>query len=417
MSSISYTNTPDQHRLAVAPSNDPFERGAQLGKQLHLLARELHMLLHDVWFGHLAKEWAHIADSSLPLLQQHAPISTGELLGYASVLDETGTSDDGMRILLLLGSERELGMLNAQQAAGFRSPPLGGGGGVSVDDDPSASSPKDCSGIVWSNGQRSLLGHATDLTPEFYLSGKATRVCRLAGGVHEGVTYPSCLTINFAGVGCIGGTNACGLTISRFTVDTGERSLDAGVPIYWLVREALTRPTLQGAVNYLRECPRTLPYAFHLAQGGCVVGVECSPSRFTVVDGGGDEYSGVRANHCQLDLEMIRTEIGAHHLAALGGQDDKSSAARQASLADALAKMTGEGKEGEGEGDKVPSIAGFQNALLTSPVTNETTMFCFVASSRGVEEEEAEEEEEALQPHRLHVQFFGDGPEFHAYDV
>ena len=77
--------------------------------------------------------------------------------------------------------------------------------------------------------------------------------------------------------------------------------------------------------------------------------------------------------------------------------------------------MIGEGKEGEGK--KVPSIAGFQNALLTSPVTNETTMFCFVASSRGVEEEEAEEEEEALQPHRLHVQFFGDGPEFHAYDV
>ena len=405
------TSSPDQHRLAVAPSNDPFERGVQLGKQLHPLALELHALLHGVWFGHLAKEWAHIADSSLSLLQQHAPITTGELLGYASVLDKTGI--DGKRILLLLGSERELGMLNAQRAAGFRSPPLGGVG--SLNGDPSASPPKDCSGVVWSNGQQSLLGHATDLTPEFYLSGKATRVCRLAGGVHKGVAYPACLTINFAGVGCIGGTNACGLTISRFTVDTGERSLDAGVPIYWLVREALTRSTLQGAVDYLRECPRTLPYAFHLAQGGRVVGVECSPSRFTVVDGGGDKYCGVRANHCLLDVEMIRTEIGAHHLAALGGQDDKSSAARQASLADALAQMTGAGKEGEGE--KVPSIVGVQNALLTSPVTNETTMFCFVASSRGGETEGGEREEALLQPHRLYVQFFGDGPEFHAYDV
>ena len=409
INNMSTTSSPDQHRLAVASSNDPFERGVLLGKQLHHLAQELHSLLHDVWFGHLAKEWEHIADSSLPILQQHAPISTGELLGYASVLDdETGIPGNGKRILLLLGSERELGMLNAQRAAGFRSPPLGG----SVNGDLSASSPKDCSGVVWSNGQQSLLGHATDLTPEFYLSGKATRVCRLAGGIHEGVTYPACLTINFAGVGCIGGTNACGLTISRFTVDTGERNLDAGVPIYWLVREALTRSTLQGAVDYLRNVPRTLPYAFHLAQGGCVVGVECSPSRFTVVNGGGDMYSGVRANHCLLDLEMIRTEIGAHHLAALGGQDDKSSAARQKSLEDALTKMIGEGKEGEGK--KVPSIAGFQNALLMSPVTNETTMFCFVASSR---EEDEEVEEEVLQPHRLHVQFFGDGPEFHSYDV
>ena len=403
----------DTHRLVSAPSADPFERGVVLGNALGPLAVELHGLLAGVWFGHLADEWAEIAGASLAMLEEFAPVTAQEIKGYASVLD-----GDGMHLLLMLGSEREIGMLNAQRAAGLRSPPLGGS-------NDNGDGPDDCSGLIWASPSRSVLGHATDLTPEFYLSGRATRVCRLAGGVHadSGESYPACLCINFAGIGCIGGSNADGLTISRFTVDTGERNLDAGVPVYWLVREALTRRTLEAAVDYLRGCPRTLPYAFHLAQGGRAVGVECSPSQFTVkpaerdgdsTDGG---YRGARANHCVLDAEMIRTEIGAHHLTALGGQHDKSSAARQAALERALGKMTGDGAA-------TPDIAGVQAALLVSPVTNETTMFCFVAESREREGEGEEEAEEAQaqnsrreEPHSLHVQFFGEGPTFHAYSV
>lgn len=429
-----------RHNLVSCPAADPFTRGVALGRALAPLARELHGLLAGVWFGHLANEWAAIAGASLKALAAHAPVSLGELRGFASALDGCeGASGDGMTLLLMLGSERELGMLNAQRAAGFRSAPLGGHNS-DVDDvlPPAASSPADCSGLVWSRlgpGARSLLGHATDLTPEFYLSGRATRICHLAGGTMPGdedqtKSYPACLCINFAGVGCIGGTNACGLTISRFTVDTGERNLNRGVPIYFLVREALTRRTLEDAVEFLRGCPRTLPYAFHLAQAGRAVGVECSPSAFTVTPavfaevakaeevavapvaaaagvegaavpraGSPTVYSGVRANHCLIDPGMIRTEIGAHHLAALGGQNDKSSVARQASLQHALGRMVArEGAE--------PDVAGVQAALLASPVTNETTMFCFVAES-----------EEGAEAQRLHVQFFGEGPRFHTYVV
>ena len=405
----------DTHRLVSASSADPFERGVALGNALGPLAVELHGLLAGVWFGHLADEWAEIAGASLAMLEEFAPVTAQEIKGYASVL-----GGDGMRVLLMLGSEREIGMLNAQRAAGLRSPPLGG-------TNDNGDGPDDCSGLIWASPSRSVLGHATDLTPEFYLSGRATRVCRLAAGVHadSGESYPACLCINFAGIGCIGGSNADGLTISRFTVDTGERNLDAGVPVYWLVREALTRRTLEAAIDYLRECPRTLPYAFHLAQGGRAVGVECSPSQFTVKpaerDGDSNDgvYRGARANHCVLDAEMIRTEIGAHHLAALGGQHDKSSVARQAALERALEKLTGDGAS-------TPDIAGVQAALRASPVTNETTMFCFAAESceRKGEGGEEEEDEEAKgqnsrqeKPHSLHVQFFGDGPTFHAYSV
>ena len=421
----------DTHRLVSAPSADPFERGVALGNALGPLAVELHGLLAGVWFGHLADEWAEIAAASLAILEEFAPVTAQEIKGYASVLD-----GDGMRLLLMLGSEREIGMLNAQRAAGLRSPPLGGTSTSINGINDHGDGPDDCSGLIWASPSRSVLGHATDLTPEFYLSGRATRVCRLAAGVHadSGESYPACLCINFAGIGCIGGSNADGLTISRFTVDTGERNLDAGVPVYWLVREALTRRTLEAAVDYLRECPRTLPYAFHLAQGGRAVGVECSPSQFTVKpadfngdsngdsnDGGSNDgvytYRGARANHCVLDPEMIRTEIGAHHLTALGGQHDKSSAARQAALERALGKMTGDGAA-------TPDIAGVQAALLVSPVTNETTMFCFVAESREREGEGEEEAEEAQaqnsrreEPHSLHVQFFGEGPTFHTYRV
>merc|ERR1711939_941577 len=134
--------------------------------------------------------------------------------------------------------------------------------------------------------------------------------------------------------------------MARFTVDTGERNLDGGAPIMWMAREALARRTLKEAVDFLRECPRTVPYGFHMAQGGVAVGVECSPSGFTVREVRTDlvttcdtSYHGVRANHCVIDADMIRREIGAHHLPALGGQDDKSSQARQTSLEQSLALM------------------------------------------------------------------------------
>lgn len=435
--------------LVSATSADAFVRGVALGRECAEVALELHALLAGVWFGHLTDEWRSIADSSLCALEAHAPISVRELRGFASVLDERGGGSpstphcssitDGMRLLLMLGSERELGMLNAQRGAGFKSPPLGGAPSGTAD---GLSSPQDCSGLVWSDpgadSPRSVLGHATDLTPEFYLDGRATRVCHLAGGSEldstDGEVYPACLCINFAGVGCIGGTNSCGLTISRFTVDTGERNLNGGVPIYYLVREALTRRTLEGAVEYLRRCPRTLPYAFHLAQCGMAVGVECSPSAFTVravgtgpgvpsgsakdnpVTAWDTNYHGVRANHCILDPDMIRTEIGAHHLAALGGQNDKSSAARQASLEHALTSIIDRRK---GAGPNVPDV---QAALLESPITNETTMFCFVAESQaqGASDETKEErtkQQRALGTQLLHVQFFGEGPEFHTYSV
>jgi len=98
---------------------------------------------------------------------------------------------------------------------------------------------------------------------------------------------------------------------------------------------------------------------------------------------------------------MIKTEIGAHHLPALGGQADKSSAARQAALERSLHDLTADGQQLD--------IDGLKRALLASPVSNETTMVCFIAESAA--------DDLPQKGGVLYVQFYQEGPLFHAYST
>ncbi len=100
---------------------------------------------------------------------------------------------------------------------------------------------------------------------------------------------------------------------------------------------------------------------------------------------------------------MIRTEIGAHHLPALGGKYDKSSAARQAALERSLQTMS----VASGKSKELLDVETVKIALLTSPVSNETTMVCFVSESSS--------EDPINIGGVLHVQFYQEGNSFHTY--
>ena len=98
---------------------------------------------------------------------------------------------------------------------------------------------------------------------------------------------------------------------------------------------------------------------------------------------------------------MIATEIGAHHLPALGGHSDKSSQARKAARAAALeaTRMS----EHDAAGRPAASVVAVVKAALQQPpVLNETTMFGFVCES-------------SVANKMLHVWFYNDDDEYHTY--
>jgi predicted choloylglycine hydrolase len=106
--------------------------------------------------------------------------------------------------------------------------------------------------------------------------------------VHQPPDAPATATLAWAGfVGCVSGMNDAGISVGEMGSRSDDETWD-GLPMVFLVREALRERTLDGALRAFRGAPRTCGFNFIVADGRAraAAAVEMNRSRVAVFRAG-----------------------------------------------------------------------------------------------------------------------------------
>jgi predicted choloylglycine hydrolase len=260
------------HRY-IAVTGNAYERGEAIGQNWRagiitiLKSVENATLSKD---GMTLHQWLPHAKTFLPFIRDYAPITLEEMKGMAAGCDLP--FDD--ILLLACAYEKWFDYHSPEHCTAFAA--MG---------DASKTSELIC-------------GQNNDECLHHWAAGQLDGVIH-----HHHKAGLEKLIYTHPGIPAYMGMNSAGLCLLWMAIDNGERS--EGLPTNVLIREALQYITLESAVNYIKEVPKTVPNSYMLAhaqEGIC--SIECSPSFFCPVFSNNVLY---HANHI-LDAKMARED-------------------------------------------------------------------------------------------------------------
>eukprot|EP00405_Crypthecodinium_cohnii_P025501 CAMPEP_0206490326 /NCGR_PEP_ID=MMETSP0324_2-20121206/43966_1 /ASSEMBLY_ACC=CAM_ASM_000836 /TAXON_ID=2866 /ORGANISM="Crypthecodinium cohnii, Strain Seligo" /LENGTH=357 /DNA_ID=CAMNT_0053970569 /DNA_START=179 /DNA_END=1252 /DNA_ORIENTATION=- len=222
--------------------------------------------------------WDEMAIAMAPVIEQHAPVTWQELEGAAAAF----VPGVNRSVLLHLAVEYELYVETSREKHGLM-----------------AAVNEKCTGF----GSPGLSGQNNDEDPSLYLDAAEDVVLAVRGC--EGLS-DSALIYTHPGWPAYMGMNGAGLAVLWQFIDNGEQRI--GVPTNVLIREMLTRPTLESALEYLQGVPRAIANNFILTDVHRTVNVEVSPSHFTALTV--NKGFVVHTNHIIFDQEMQDHDVG-----------------------------------------------------------------------------------------------------------
>ena len=244
-------------RVVIA-EGDAFVRGRIVGAAC---AEDIRAILTSQDFMNILdrsgnlRDWLPRARKALPLIEEHAPVSLGEMQGLAEgagldfedILLLTCSYDKSFQFMSELAEARQVkGKSDTAGCTSFAALTPNGLICAENNDD----RPWD-----WDNANHDVVLHLID---------------------SDGLEV---LNYTHPGILATFGMNSAGLVLMWMYIDNGDRA--DGLPTYAMVRETLSKRTLAEAVDYLRSVPRCMPNAFLLARDGeGICSVEAAPSGF-----------------------------------------------------------------------------------------------------------------------------------------
>lgn len=300
------------------------ERGKSLGGVIGRDARKIYDLKVSMYKSRegMMAFWDKIAAASKSYIETYAPLTWEEMQGFSE------SRDCDMDLLLKLATEYEMLMANGHFD-------LSGG-----------NDPGKCTGMAttFSANGGVVCAQTNDENPNFWHGAKYDVVIHSDG---KSTGDLSTMIYTHPGYPAYMGMNSAGVCVLWQYIDNGERACDKGLPTCVILREILKHRTAKEAVDWLRAVPRTVPNNYMLCDQENIYNIECSPTRFTVLEV--DEGDMVHSNHCVIDQQMMSNDIGLEH--------SLTSEGRFKALRSRLTNL----------GDKV-TVDGIKNMYATAPL-------------------------------------------------
>lgn len=232
------------------------------------------------------RDWLPRAKAVLPLIEKHAPITLAEMQGTAA------GADLPFEDILLLVCAYDKSFLywseleKAQTAKQAGENPADQGG---------------CTSFAAFTPDGLICAENNDDRPWDWDEARQDVVLHLIDA--DGLEL---LTYTHPGIPAYMGMNSAGLVLMWMYIDNGDRA--DGLPSCAMVREVLTKRSLDEAVEYMRSVPHTMPNSFLLAHGSDgICSVEAAPSAF------GASYSSTFFTHANVIYEpelFLKDETG-----------------------------------------------------------------------------------------------------------
>jgi hypothetical protein len=250
------------HRYLIVSGN-AFERGLSIGRSWRdrivtiLKSNEEATISQD---GMTLHQWLPHAKTFLPVIRDYAPHTLEEMQGMAL------GSDLPFEDILLLSCAYE-------KYYDFHAP-------------------EHCTAFAVINASSKngdlICGQNNDECLHHWAAGQLDGVVH-----HRQDSGMESLIYTHPGIPAYMGMNSAGLCLLWMAIDNGERA--SGLPTNILIREALFHPTLESAVEYIKNVPKTVPNSYVLAhpEGG-ICCIECSATFFSAVNRNDKVY---HANH------------------------------------------------------------------------------------------------------------------------
>ena len=267
----------DTPRFVNASGATMYEVGVSIGKQQKETIAQMFKIRLDFFKAGnngAAKvaAWSKYANASLQTIATHAPITLEEMRGVADGAELPLTT------LLQLATDYENGLW------------LHGVAGLLAEDAPLQMPTKACTAFGWANSTpgRAFCGQNNDEKHTEFLNGTLDAVIARRAVANPHGPAVATITYSHPGMPAYMGTNGAGLSVLWTAIagiknDTPTRPTET-VPTVVLLREVLQFTTLDKAVDYLRNSPRSVPNNFILSQPGAgLVSIEMTPSHFTAL--------------------------------------------------------------------------------------------------------------------------------------
>ncbi|MHC4562837.1 MAG: C45 family autoproteolytic acyltransferase/hydrolase [Planctomycetota bacterium] len=274
----------------IIAEGDAFERGRIVGEACAESIRRMYEL--QDWMNNLdhtgkLREWLPRAKAVLPLIEKHAPVSLAEMQGTAE-----GAGVPFEDVLLLTCAYDKSFLYWSEKAKAEKSP---------AEKTPAEKTPADqggCTSMAAFTPEGLICAENNDERPWEWDDAKQDVVLHLIDD--DGLET---LTYTHPGIPACMGMNSAGLVLMWMYIDNGDRA--DGLPSCVMPREALTKRTLEEAVDYLRSIPHTMPNSFLLAhETDGICSVEAAPSAF------GAAYSDTYFTHANViyESELFRPD-------------------------------------------------------------------------------------------------------------
>eukprot|EP00276_Gloeochaete_wittrockiana_P025099 CAMPEP_0184368986 /NCGR_PEP_ID=MMETSP1089-20130417/161986_1 /TAXON_ID=38269 ORGANISM="Gloeochaete wittrockiana, Strain SAG46.84" /NCGR_SAMPLE_ID=MMETSP1089 /ASSEMBLY_ACC=CAM_ASM_000445 /LENGTH=539 /DNA_ID=CAMNT_0026711369 /DNA_START=193 /DNA_END=1811 /DNA_ORIENTATION=+ len=209
-----------------------------------------------------------------------------------------------------------------------------------------------CSAFCWLDGLQ-LGAQTNDELPALFPIDRRMDVLY----VTTGADILPALIYSHPGIPAYFGINSNGLIVMTQTIDDDERDHERGLPTNVMLREALTKPSVDAALEYLKSVPKTLSNSVTLMERDRVFSCELFLSKVAV-------------------REIVKTGWLAHtnHILYAPDVDDTSRRFAVTKTEDRLVTITEQVKAVYAKGTAALNVESAKQVLSVPPVLNQHTL-------------------------------------------